>query len=75
MENQSMCVMSANVLSPCNHIISEYVSARKQGRQSLVCLHDPHVHIHKGVLHTKKSRQQLSYLPLFLMSEWRKNFG
>lgn len=38
MENQSMCIMNASVTSPCNHIIPEFISARKQGNQSLVCL-------------------------------------
>lgn len=39
MENQSICSMSANIISPCNHIISGSVSARRQGNQSLGCLH------------------------------------
>lgn len=68
-----MCITSANVISPCNHIISEFVSARKQGNQSLVRLQNPYVHIQKGIFNAKKSWKQLFYLSLPLLFEWRIN--
>lgn len=64
MENQSMCIMSANVISPYNHIILEFVRARKQGNQSFVCLHDPHVRIPKGIL-SAEDHGSTCFTPLY----------
>lgn len=53
MENQSVCFTNANVISPCNHTIAEFVSARKWGNQPLVYLQNPDIHIQKGTVSAK----------------------